>query len=111
MKESHGEDLASHSGLEPYAVDGDVLGVALVRGTGRPAIELRNLRFACRPRNGDGKATCNWALMASLGVTRRSRRTCACLETPNARTGRSQQLPVCFADGNGQRTSRMVMLI
>ena len=44
MKESYGEDLARHSGLEPYAEDGDVLGVALARGTGRPAIELRNLR-------------------------------------------------------------------
>ena len=72
MKESYGEDLARHSDLEPYAVDGDVLGVALVRDTVRPAIELRNLRFACRPRNGDGKAICNWALVASPAVTRRS---------------------------------------
>jgi len=42
MKESHGEDLASHSGLEPYADRGNAVGVASARGTGRPAIELRN---------------------------------------------------------------------
>ena len=45
MKESYGEVLASHSGLEPYADDGNVVGVASVRGTGRPAIELRNPLF------------------------------------------------------------------
>jgi len=42
MKESHGEDLASHSGLESYADRGNAVGVASARGTGRPAIELRN---------------------------------------------------------------------
>jgi hypothetical protein len=42
MKESYGEDLASHSGLVSYAEHGNVLGVASARGTGRPAIELRN---------------------------------------------------------------------
>ena len=47
MKESYGEDLASHSGLEPYAGDGDIAGVASVRGKGRPAIELRNHHFSC----------------------------------------------------------------
>jgi len=42
MRESYGEDLASHSDLEPYADHGNVVGVASARGTGRPAIELRN---------------------------------------------------------------------
>ncbi len=45
MKESYGEVLASHSGLEPYADDGNVVGVASARGTGRPANELRNPPF------------------------------------------------------------------
>ena len=45
MKESYGEDLASHSGLEPYADYGNVVGVASARGTGRPVIELRNHPF------------------------------------------------------------------
>ena len=45
-------------GPEPYAEDGNVLGVAWARGTCRPAIELRNLhRPACRPCPAMGKAT------------------------------------------------------
>ena len=37
MKESYREDLASSSGLEPYAGGGDLAGVASVRGnTGQP---------------------------------------------------------------------------
>ncbi len=42
MKESYGEDLANHSGLDPYADTGNSMGVASVRGTVRRAIELRN---------------------------------------------------------------------
>jgi len=45
MKESYEEDLASHFGLKLYADDGNAMGVASARGTGRPAIELRNLNF------------------------------------------------------------------
>ena len=33
MKESCKEDLANHFGLEPYAVDGNIGGVASVRGS------------------------------------------------------------------------------
>ena len=37
MKESYREDLASYSGLEPYAGEGDLAGVASARGnTGQP---------------------------------------------------------------------------
>ncbi len=37
MKESYREDLASHSGLEPYAGDGNIAGVASARGNaGQP---------------------------------------------------------------------------
>lgn len=42
MKESYEEDLANHFGLDPYADVGNNVGVASVKGTGRPAIELRN---------------------------------------------------------------------
>jgi hypothetical protein len=45
MKESYEKDLASHLGLESYAGDGNIPGVASVRGTDRPAIELRNQNF------------------------------------------------------------------
>ena len=45
MKESYEEELAIHFGLDPYAEAGNSLRVASVRGTGRPAIELRNQHF------------------------------------------------------------------
>jgi hypothetical protein len=48
MKESYDEELAIHIGPDPYADGGNVVGVASVRGTGRPAIELRNPHF-CAP--------------------------------------------------------------
>jgi hypothetical protein len=57
MKESYAEGLANHCGLEPYADDGNVNGVASARGTGRPAIELRNQTFRvptlCCPQEGN----------------------------------------------------------
>lgn len=79
MQESYGEDLASRSGLEPYADCGDAVGVASAKGPGRPAIELRNQ---------SSRVPTLWCLwegylregdMASQRGTRRSRRTCACL--------------------------------
>jgi hypothetical protein len=45
MKESYAEGPANHCGLEPYAGDGNIPGVASARGTGRPAIELRDQTF------------------------------------------------------------------
>ena len=48
MKESYRENLASCSGLEPYAGDGDIAGVASARGnTGRP-LSSEIITFACR---------------------------------------------------------------
>ncbi len=45
MKESYGKGLADRPGPESYADDGNIVGVALARGTRRPAIELRNPHF------------------------------------------------------------------
>ena len=62
MKESYEKGLASRLSPDPYANDGNGVGVALVRGTRRPAIEFRpvaikGLIFACRPCKNVGKAT------------------------------------------------------
>jgi hypothetical protein len=58
MKESHGEELATHIGLSPYADDGNVLGVASGRGTGRLGILSSEIpTFVCRPCNVMGKTT------------------------------------------------------
>ncbi len=45
MKEPYGKGLASRPGPESYADDGNIVGVALTRGTRSPAIELRNHHF------------------------------------------------------------------
>ncbi len=57
MKESHREDPASSSGLEPYAGDGDIAGVASARGdAGQPSSsEINNT--VCRSCSGTEKAT------------------------------------------------------
>jgi hypothetical protein len=95
MKESYSEVLARHAGPKPYAGDGNVAGVAWVTGTHRRSIELRNpYQSVCRPCSGRGKATSRRTLMASATRTRRSRRPIACVETSNARTGRSHWFPV-----------------
>jgi len=94
MKESYGEDLASHSGLKPYADHGNVVGVASARGTGRPAIELRNQSFRVPTLSCLREGNNCVGVMASRRGTRRSRRTCACLKTPSARTGRSLRFPI-----------------
>jgi hypothetical protein len=58
MKESYGEELATHIGLDPYAGGGNVLGVASARGTGRLGIwSSEILTFVCRPCNVMGKTT------------------------------------------------------
>lgn len=75
MKESYGEDLASHLGLEPYADHGNVVGVASARGTGRPAIELRNHPFRAPTPLGGLEGNMLPCVMASKAAARRSHRT------------------------------------
>ena len=99
MRESCGEDLASHSGLQPYADCGNAMGVASVRGTGRPAIELRNQSFRVPTLSCLREGNNCVGVMASQCGTRRSRRTCACLKTPSARTGRSLRFPILYESG------------
>jgi hypothetical protein len=57
MKETYRENLASHSGHEPYAGSSDVPGVAWASGdAGQPlSSEIKNL--VCRPYTDKGKAT------------------------------------------------------
>ena len=48
MQEPYEKGLARRLGPESYADNGNIMGVALTRGTRRPAIELRNHQF-CVP--------------------------------------------------------------
>lgn len=75
MKESYEEGVASHLGLDPYADGGNAMGVASVRGTGRPAIELRNPHFRVPTLYCQGEGNMLQRVMASGVAARRSRRT------------------------------------
>ena len=57
MKESYREELASRSGLDPYAGDGDVAGVASVRGNAGQPLSSEIITFACRSCSDLEKAT------------------------------------------------------
>lgn len=74
MRESYEKELARHLGLDPYADRGNALGVASVRGTGRPAIELRNQRFRVPTLCSEGEGNTQHGVMASHAAARRSRR-------------------------------------
>jgi hypothetical protein len=74
MKESYRENLASSSGLELYAGDGDIVGVASVRRDAGQPLSSEILTFACRPCTDRGKATSDAPKMARRVWTRRSRR-------------------------------------
>ncbi len=57
MKESYREDLASHSGLEPYAGDGNIAGVASARGNAGQPWSSEITHSVCRSRPDVEKAT------------------------------------------------------
>ena len=57
MKESYREELASRSGLDPYAGDGDVAGVASVRGNAGQPLSSDIITFVCRSCGDREKAT------------------------------------------------------
>jgi len=93
MKESYEKGLANRSAPNPT--------LAMVTSrvwhgqgvhAGQPSSSEINI-FACRPGSVTGKATRSATQKASRRPTRRSLRPCACVETPDARTGRSHRLP------------------
>ena len=57
MKESYMEELANHHGLEPYAFDGNIEGVASARGSVGQLLSSESTSPACRPTGLQGKAT------------------------------------------------------
>ena len=75
MKESYEEGPASHLGPEPYADEGNPMGVASGRGKGRPAIELRNHHFRAPTLSCQGEGNMRHRAMASDAAARRSRGT------------------------------------
>ena len=68
MKESYREELASRSGLDPYAGDGDVAGVASVRGNAGQPLSSEIITFVCRSRSDMEKATSSSPLIGEAST-------------------------------------------
>jgi hypothetical protein len=75
MKESYKEDLANHFGLELYADDGNVMGVATTEVYAGKLLSSEITHTECRHCECRGKAIRSIASLASDGMARRSRRT------------------------------------
>ena len=75
MKECYKEDLANRFGLELYADDGNVMGVATTEVYAGKLLSSEITLTECRHCLCCGKAIRSTALLASDGMTRRSRRT------------------------------------
>ena len=115
MKESYREDVASHSGLEPYAGDGDVAGVASVRGNAGQPLSSDIITSVCRScpdlekatssRPLFGKAPADAAESVNLCMRRHSKRENRDILWVSAGSG---GMVTCRR--NGQKTSPTVLL-
>jgi len=114
MKESYREDLASNSGLEAYAGDGNIAGVASLRGSAGRPLSSEIITFACRSCSDMEKAISSPPIDGEVATD------AAESENPSMR-GHSKRenreiLLVCVgqrgllaARRNGQKTSPTVM--
>ena len=95
MKESYRERLASDSGRDPYAGDGNIVGASSASGNVGQVlsseIKLTRVPILSRLREGN---TGGAVKRQGTRRTRRSRRPCACVDIPYAGTERSYRLPL-----------------
>lgn len=114
MKESYREDLASHSGLEPYAGDGSIAGVASARGNAGRLLSSEIITSACRSCPDREKATSPGLLLGEAWAD------AAESENPSMRghpKRENREIPLVSvrhggmlqAGRNGRRTSQTVM--
>jgi hypothetical protein len=103
MKVSYEEGLANYFGLQRRGGTGD-RSVLSVRAKGNAGQLLSSeITFSvCRSCPDREKATSSRPPTARLGRTRRSLRTCACVDIPNARTGRSLWFPVAMSNDDAR---------
>ena len=111
MKVSYEEGLANHFGLQRRGESGDrsVLSVRAKGNAGQP-LSSEITTSVCRSCLDQEKATSLRPRLARPRRTRRSQRTGACVDIPNARTGRSLWFPLAMRNDdsrqwNGQHTS------
>ena len=115
MKESYKEGPASHFGLGPYAVDGNIGGVASARGSVGQLLSSEITIFACRFRPSWEKVTSSPPLLARWLTD-----AAESLEPEHAWTFQAREPgdPVSFLTaswritvvGNGQSTSQTALL-
>jgi hypothetical protein len=115
MKESYREDLASHSGLEPYAGDGNIAGVASARGNAGQPLSSEITIFACRPCPVRGKATSSMPLYGEASTdAAESKNLCMCRHSKRENREillvSAEQVGTSTCWRNGQKTSPTVML-
>ena len=115
MKESYREDLASHSGLEPYAGGGNSAGVASGRGNTGQLLSSEIITFVCRSCSDMEKATSPLPLVGEAATNTAESET-LCMRRHPKRENREillvcvERRNVCTAERNGQKTSPTVML-
>ena len=115
MKESYREDVAGHSGLEPYAGDGNVAGVASVRGNAGQPLSSEIITSVCRSCPDLEKATSSWPLCGEVATDTAESKTLCMRRHPKREnreilwvsTGRRGMFT---AQRNGQKTSQTVRL-
>lgn len=114
MKESYSEDLASSTGPELYADDGNVVGVATTGVHAGQPLSSDITRLVCRRSavNGRQYRACRHGKTCSDTTESEN---LACVETSNARTGRSCCSPTPnggddTGSWSGQQTSLTVLL-
>jgi hypothetical protein len=115
MKESYRENLASCSGLEPYAGEGDLAGVASVRGNAGQPLSSEILFFACRSYPVREKATSFLPLFGEAETDAAESET-LCMRRHPKRENReilkasTEQGSMFASQWNGQRTFLTVRL-
>jgi len=99
MRESDIEGLAIHDGPEPCVVVREGGSEASVGVRVGRAIEPRNLLVWGADGVLQSEGNIGGGVFASRRRTPRGRRTCACAESPDARTGRSHDHPLVLMVG------------
>ena len=115
MKESHREGLASHSGLKPYAGEGNLAGVASARGNAGQPSNSEISTSACRSCPDREKATPSMPLFGEA-ATDAAESENLCMRRHPKRENReillvsTGQRGMFTAQWNGQKTFPTVML-
>ena len=116
MKESYREDLASYSGLEPYAGDGNIAGVASARGNAGQPLSFEITTFVCRSCPDVEKATSSAPLFGEA-LTDAAESVNLCMRRHSKRENREillvsiEQCETITSRWNGQKTFPTVILV